>query len=131
MGLFGFGKKQQKETACDCGGACAPKEEVKSEACDCGGACDKSAQESGQKAKIIVLGACCKKSSETFENVKTAVLELGLNETVENIGDNIEIAKYGVMQTPALVINNKVLVYGRALSVKDAKNYIEKAGIKQ
>jgi len=50
---------------------------------------------------IRVLGGCCKKSTDTFENTKIAVKELGLDVEVENIGDFLEIAKYGVMSTPA------------------------------
>ena len=75
---------------------------------------------------IKVLGACCKKSLATFENVKKAVAELGMNVDVENIGDIEEIAKYGVMSTPALVIDEKVVSFGRLLEIKDAKKIIEK-----
>ena len=77
--------------------------------------------------KIKVLGNCCKKSSETFENAKLAVKELGLDTEVENIGGDImEIAKYGVMSTPALVIDDKVVSYGKLLKQKDIINIIEK-----
>ena len=76
---------------------------------------------------IKVLGACCKKSQATFENVKAAVAELGLSAEVENVGDVSVIASYGVMSTPALVVDGKVLSFGRMLEVKDAKKIIEKA----
>jgi len=75
---------------------------------------------------IKVLGACCKKSLATFENVKKAVAELGLDAEVVNTGDNGEIASYGVMSTPALVIDEKVVSIGRFLDTKDAKIIIEK-----
>ena len=75
---------------------------------------------------IKVLGACCRKSLATFENVKKAVAELGMSVDVENIGDIEEIAKYGVMSTPALVIDEKVVSFGRLLEIKDAKKIIEK-----
>ncbi len=110
MGLFNFGKKEKGS------------EKVTGQ-CSCGGKCGISDIEN---ARIIVLGACCKKSTETFENVKTAVKELGLEDEVLNIGDNIEIAKYGVMQTPALVINSKVVSYGKSLKIEEAKDLIEK-----
>lgn len=80
-----------------------------------------------QDKNIIVLGACCKKSSETFENVKEAVKYLGLQQEVVNIGDYEVIASYGVMTTPALVINKKVYSQGKKLSVDEAKQLIEKA----
>ncbi len=120
MGLFGFGKK--KETQEDCACAKAPKT-----ACECSGGCCGGDGDTGKESRFIVLGACCKKSTETFENVKIAVAELGFSDEVLNIGDNVEIAKYGVMQTPALVVDSKVLAYGRALKVEDAKTLIQKA----
>lgn len=76
--------------------------------------------------KIKVLGACCKKSTETFENTKLAVKEMGLDVEVENIGDIVEIAKYGVMTTPAIVIDEKVVSYGKLLKPADVKKIIEK-----
>ena len=74
----------------------------------------------------IVLGACCKKSADTFKNVQQAVAELGFHDEVVNIGDAVEIARYGVMQTPALVVNGKVLSCGRLIGVDEAKKFIEK-----
>jgi len=73
---------------------------------------------------VKVLGACCKKSLETFENTKIAVRELGLHVEVENIGDIMEISKYGVMSTPALVIDEKVVSYGKLLKPGDIKKII-------
>lgn len=75
---------------------------------------------------IKVLGACCKKSKLTFENTKLAVQELGLDVEVENVGDIGEIAKYGVMTTPALVIDDKVVSFGKLLETKDVVKIIEK-----
>ncbi|MBK5247238.1 MAG: thioredoxin family protein [Peptostreptococcaceae bacterium] len=82
-----------------------------------------------EKANYIVLGACCKKSTDTFENTKAALKIMGIEENVVNIGDSMEIAKYGVMQTPALVINNKVVSYGKLLKVEDVIKLIEKERI--
>ena len=75
---------------------------------------------------IKVLGACCKKSTETFENTKLAVQELGLKATVENIGDIAEIAAYGVMTTPALVIDDLVVSFGKFLNKADIIKIISK-----
>ena len=76
---------------------------------------------------IKVLGACCQKSTDTFENAKIAVRELGLDVTVENVGDIVRIAAYGVMSTPALVIDEKVVSYGKLLKPQDIIKMIEKA----
>lgn len=119
MTLFRFGKKKE-ETPC-CGGG----QEIKS-TCACGGQCGISDIKS---ARFIVLGACCQKSTDTFTNVKQAVAEMGFTDVVLNIGDAVEIAKYGVMQTPALVINSKVVSYGKLIRVEEAKKLIEKAGV--
>lgn len=78
-------------------------------------------------ARFVVLGACCKKSADTFANVKQAAEALGFADEVINVGDMVEIAKYGVMQTPALVIDGKVVSYGKLIKVEEAKKLIEKA----
>jgi hypothetical protein len=51
---------------------------------------------------------------------------LGLDATVENIGDPGEIAKYGVMRLPAIVVDEKVICYGRFLSQKGAEDILRK-----
>jgi small redox-active disulfide protein 2 len=81
-------------------------------------------------ARFIVLGACCKKSADTFANVKQAVRELGFTDEVVNIGDNMEIARYGVMQTPGLVVDGRVVSYGKLLKVDDVKKIFQKLGVK-
>ena len=87
-----------------------------------------SDQECCTTSRIMVLGACCQKSSDSFENVKTAVKEMGLDEVVTNIGDHTQIAKYGVMSTPALVIDEKVVSTGKLIEVETAKKLLEAAG---
>jgi small redox-active disulfide protein 2 len=117
MGLFDFMKKEEK--GCECG------EQKVTATCSCGSQCGISEIEN---ARFIVLGSCCKKSTETFENTKIAVKEMGFEDEVLNIGDNAKIAEYGVMQTPALIIDNKVVSYGKLLKVEDVKKLIEKNG---
>jgi small redox-active disulfide protein 2 len=81
---------------------------------------------------IKVLGSGCSKCKKLEENVRKAVAELGWkveqhsdvakNETyvtVEKITDLKEIMSYGIMSTPALVIDEKVVSSGRLLSVSD------------
>ena len=117
MPLFNFRKKSEKDTPC----CCDSGQGVKA-TCSC---------ISGiEKARFIVLGACCQKSTDTFSNVKQAVAEMGFTDEVLNVGDAVEIAKYGVMQTPALVINSKVVAFGKLIKVDEAKKLIEKAGVK-
>lgn len=80
-------------------------------------------------ARFIVLGACCQKSAETFENTKTAVKELGFDDEVINLGDALEIASYGVMRTPALVVDGKVVAMGKFLTVAEIKKILSKLDI--
>jgi small redox-active disulfide protein 2 len=62
---------------------------------------------------IKVLGPGCN-NCKTLERVtKEAVAELGINATIEKIEDYATIAGYGVMSTPALVIDEKVVSTGR------------------
>lgn len=117
MGLFDFRKKKEEVNPCNDG------KEIKT-TCACGNQCGISDIEN---ARFIVLGACCQKSADTFANVKHAVAEMGLADDVLNIGDAVQIAKYGVMQTPALVINSKVVSYGKLIKVAEAKRLIEVA----
>lgn len=121
MALFNFGKK--KEATC-CGGD--SQQEIKT-TCSCGGECGIS---DVKNARFIVLGACCQKSTDTFNNVKQAVKEMGFEDEVLNIGDVLEIAKFGVMQTPALVVDSKVVSYGKLLKVGDVKKIFAMLGVK-
>lgn len=125
MALFGFGKKKTQATSAP---APAAKKEETAGACACG--CSGCAQEPA-KARFIVLGACCGKSVETLENTKTALRELGFTDEVASVGDSLEIAKYGVMQTPALVIDGKVVSIGKYLKADDVKKIITKLGIQK
>jgi len=79
-----------------------------------------------QELNIKVLGACCRRSLETYENTKLAAKALGLDATVENIGDPGEIAGYGVMRTPAVVVDEKVISQGRFLRQKDAEALLKR-----
>ena len=45
-----------------------------------------------------------------------AIKEMGINLNVEHVQDMAKIAAYGVMSTPALVLDEKVLSYGKVLS---------------
>lgn len=75
---------------------------------------------------IKVLGRCCARSIDTYEQVKSAAAVLGLEATVESAGDDLEIAKYGVMRVPAVVVDGKVISQGRFLRQKDAEALLTK-----
>ncbi|NMB06810.1 MAG: thioredoxin family protein [Tissierellia bacterium] len=73
---------------------------------------------------IKILGIGCSKCEKLEKNLKTALEELNIDANIEIVGDLKEIVSYGVMTTPALVINNKVVSTGKVLSVKEIKKYL-------
>ncbi len=79
---------------------------------------------SDQGAKV--LGSGCKKCMALEEATKKAIEELGLDIEVSHVTDFAEIASYGVMTTPALVFNGKVISYGKVLSVDEVKEIVNK-----
>jgi len=75
---------------------------------------------------IKILGSGCKNCKTLEENTKEALSELHLDAEVEKVTDFAQIAKYGVMSTPALVIDEKVVSFGKVLKPKDVAKIIEK-----
>jgi small redox-active disulfide protein 2 len=76
--------------------------------------------------KIKVLGPGCKNCVTLEANTKEALVELGIEAEVEKVTDFAEIAKYGIMSTPGLVIDEKVVSFGKVLKPKDIVQIIEK-----
>ena len=70
---------------------------------------------------IKVLGTGCKKCQKTEENVKAAIKEMGIDATVEKVEDVQGIMSYGVMSTPALVIDEQVKVKGKVPTIEEIK----------
>ncbi len=73
---------------------------------------------------IKVLGTGCTKCLKLEESVRQAVLDLGIEANIEKITDLNKIMSYGVLMTPGLVINGKVVSFGRVLNSKDISNLI-------
>jgi small redox-active disulfide protein 2 len=67
--------------------------------------------------KIEVLGPGCKNCESLEKATKEALGHIGVDATVDKITDYGEIAERGVMSTPALAIDGKVVSTGRVLSV--------------
>ncbi len=76
---------------------------------------------------IKVLGPGCKKCNTLSEATQKAVNELSMDVNITKIDDMIKILSYGVMSTPALVINEKVVVSGKVPSVSEIKEFIQNA----
>ncbi len=61
---------------------------------------------------IEVLGSGCAKCLKLHDTAVAAACELGLDAHVEKVADMARIASYGVMRTPALVVDGKVVLMG-------------------
>ena len=74
--------------------------------------------------EIKVLGTGCPNCKTLEKNTINALAELDSKANVEKIEDIVKIMAYGVIRTPALVINEKVVLSGRVPSVKELKEII-------
>lgn len=105
-----FGKK--KETKC------------------CGGECTSDVMRNTERKKrekgIKILGSGCAKCMKLETLTRTALSELQLDYEIEHITDFAEIASYGVMSTPALVLDGVVVSYGKVLTTEEIKELLMK-----
>lgn len=105
-----FGKKKEKE-------------ETKGCCCSCNAQNVADAEGVKNEKGIKVLGGGCAKCHELEANTKAALEELGRSEEVEMVTDFSVIAAYGVMTTPALVIDGKVVSLGKVLKKDEIKAF--------
>ncbi len=63
--------------------------------------------------EIKVLGPGCAKCKKTAEIVEEAIAEAGVSAKVEKVTDLMQIASYGVLGTPAVIIDGKVKISGK------------------
>lgn len=115
MSLFSWKKDKDKNKTGDCG-------------CNCN--CDSETMEQAVAAKaggarIKVLGTGCDKCNRMKEATREALAELGLDTTVEQVTDLMQIAAYGVMSTPALVVDGKVVSYGQVLKKEEIAKFLQ------
>lgn len=111
MGLFS--KKKEKTNSCCCSGMGTPEALAQAEAAK-------------TSAGIKVLGSGCAKCNALEEAVRAALKELGMDTSIDHVTDFTQIAAYGVMTTPALVVDGKVASYGKVLKKEEAKAIIQK-----
>ena len=111
MGLFG--KKKTEPETCGCGGTA------------CG--CDTAAAPQGVPTGVVVLGSGCCNCEKLEDAVRTALTEMGSAEEVSHIYDIAQIAALGVMSTPALMVDGRVVSAGRVLTAEQARDVIVKA----
>jgi len=74
---------------------------------------------------IKVLGSGCKNCVTLKENTEIALKETGIKAEIIKVTDFKDIMAYGVMSTPALVIDEKVVSFGKVLKPKDIVKILE------
>lgn len=67
---------------------------------------------------ITVYGAGCKKCHELLENTKKAVEQAGVEAQIDYVTDMAAVAAKGILSTPALAVDGKVVSTGRVLNVE-------------
>lgn len=110
MGLF---SRKKKDTPAACCGACTPE----------------TASQAGNvrtSGGIQILGSGCAKCSALEQAAREALAELGMDTAIDHVTDFSQIAACGVMTTPALVVDGKVVSYGKVLKKEEAKALIQK-----
>lgn len=113
MGLFG--KKKEETKACCCGGNCNAEAMAQAET------------EKATGAAVKVLGSGCAKCNQLEAAAKEALTELGWDTAMDHVTDFTQIAAYGVMTTPALVVDGKVVSYGKVLKKEEVIALLRKA----
>ena len=93
------------------------KEEKKSCCCQCSVDAMEQAEETKKE-----LGAKCNKLEE---NVRQALEEMNIELPIGHVTDFAQIATYGVMSTPALVLNGEVVSFGKVLTVDEVKHILK------
>ena len=74
--------------------------------------------------KIQVLGPGCMKCDKLEANARQAAEELGLDVTIEKVTDLNDILAFGVMTTPALVVDGEVKLVGKAANARVVKELL-------
>jgi len=109
-----FGKKKEETASCCCGGSCDAESMAKAERAKTEG------------ASVKVLGSGCVKCNRLEAAAKAALEQLGMDSTVGHVTDFSQIAAYGVMTTPALVVDGKVVSYGKVLKTEEVVSILQK-----
>ncbi|HBT19043.1 MAG TPA: thioredoxin family protein [Clostridiaceae bacterium] len=76
--------------------------------------------------KIKILGSGCKNCVNLAKNTEEALKEMGMEAEIIKVTDFKEIAAYGIMSTPGLVIDEKVVSYGKVLKPDAIQELITK-----
>ena len=115
MPLFGKRNKSAETESASCCGS----------ACDCERV-DQTEEIKAEAPSVKVLGSGCAKCNALEAATKAALEQLGMDPTIEHVTDFSKIASYGVMTTPALVVDGKVVSYGKVLKTEEVVAILKK-----
>ena len=76
---------------------------------------------------IKILGPGCARCQQLEITVREVVRQLGMNATVEDVKDIKKIREYPILATPGLVIDEKLVLYGRVPSKSEVNKIISEA----
>ena len=76
--------------------------------------------------EVKILGTGCAKCKQTEKMVTQAIVEAGVDAQVNKVTDLMEIAKYGVFGTPAVIVDGEVKSVGKVPSKEEIKGWIAK-----
>jgi len=114
MAIFHKKAKQTEPTPCCCG-------------CNCDAeSMEKAELKKLQGASVKVLGSGCAKCNQLEAATKAALENLGMDPAIDHVTDFAEIAAYGVMSTPALVVDGKVVSYGKVLKTEEVEKILQR-----
>ena len=114
MALFGKKKEQPAASCCEGCAGCTPQTMERAE----------TAKTEGPTVKI--LGSGCAKCNALEASTKAALEKLGMDTAIDHVTDFAKIAAYGVMTTPALVVDGKVVSYGKVLKPDEVSAILRK-----
>lgn len=69
--------------------------------------------------EIKVIGEGCEKCDKLYENTCLAVKELGLEASIDKVEELMDIVRLGVMTTPSVMVDGKLIISGRVPKVKE------------
>lgn len=116
MALFGK-KKEAAVEKCGCADGCCGDVDA--------GSMAEANRAKTEGTRVKVLGSGCKKCNQLEENTRAALAQLGMDTTIDHVTDFAQIAAYGVMTTPALVVDGKVVVYGKVAKVDEVAELLK------
>ncbi|NLI62090.1 MAG: thioredoxin family protein [Methanosarcinaceae archaeon] len=114
MKLFNFGKKKEKTSSCCCSGNYDTKSMEKAE------------NSKSKGAHVKILGSGCAKCNQLEAATKEALKQLGMDTEIDHVTDFAQIAAYGVMTPPALVVDGKVVSYGKVLKTQEIVEILQR-----